>query len=468
MKHSICDVRVLSLSLLAAACSGGAALPGGEGEATAETSAAVTGACGLAQPAFCETFDAPHPVNTRSGQLDGVLWGTSRASGIANLGQGQYDAWGTTTLVDCDGSTPTVQPPGDVIICNGQLREAVNDLHDVTTLSMYPRQPFDFAGRTGIIAFDVSNDTLSSHTEWPELWMSDQPVPTPFAFEGGWLSEPRNGFGLRFSAEVAPHQGPILSSNCPDDGNARWSMGSAVVVRNYVPDDQDAGGTIKAQMVGCVTRATGPNQLNHIEVHVSQSQIDVYATDAGTTSPLKHIAVIPNANLSFTRGLVWIEDAHYNASKGNGQTEHTFAWDNVGFDGPVLPRDLGFDAPDALTVPTSGEVNVGWLAQPGTGKPFTIANVSGSANATAGLLVFDFHHYDAPTSLTYVVNGHSHTVAWPFADTRGYTWRSYAAPVPLSDVVSGTNNVNIYAADQPLVIANVDLILAGAGGTVSP
>jgi hypothetical protein len=29
--------------------------------------------------------------------------------------------------------------------------------------------------------------------------------------------------------------------------------------------------------------------MNHIELSVNQNQIDVYATNAGTTAPLKHI-----------------------------------------------------------------------------------------------------------------------------------------------------------------------------------
>ena len=82
---------------------------------------------------------------------------------------------------------------------------------------------------------------------------------------------------------------------------------------------------------------------------MSQNQIDVYATDAGTTAPLHHIAVIQNANLTLTRGLIWIEHVQYNAGKFNSQRTHTFAWDNVGFDGPVLNRDLTFDVLDALT-----------------------------------------------------------------------------------------------------------------------
>lgn len=64
----------------------------------------------------------------------------------------------------------TVYPPGDILICNGQLREASNDNitlqfenGTVTTLAMYPKQPFDFAGRTGTISFDVSNDSHGTH-----------------------------------------------------------------------------------------------------------------------------------------------------------------------------------------------------------------------------------------------------------------------------------------------------------------
>ena len=92
---------------------------------------------------------------------------------------------------------------------------------------------------------------------------------------------------------------------------------------------------------------------NHVELRISQNQIDVYATDAGVTpSPanLKRIAVVTDANLSLTRGLIWLEDVHYNADKG--RTECTIAkgahvcWDNVAFDGPFTYRDFSYDALD--------------------------------------------------------------------------------------------------------------------------
>ena len=54
--------------------------------------------------------------------------------------------------------------------------------------------------------------------------------------------------------------------------------------------------------------------INHIELKVIQNQIEVWATDAGSTV-LRKIATVTNANLSFTRGLIWLQDVHYNADK---------------------------------------------------------------------------------------------------------------------------------------------------------
>jgi hypothetical protein len=390
----------------------------------------------------------------------------SRAIGTGgtNFGQSEFNAWTSTQMQGCGGAT-NVQPDNDIIVCNGQVREAVNDNEDVIVLAMYAKQPFDFAGRTGIVAFDVSNDTQGTHTQWPEFWLTDQPVPAPFTHFGSWLAAPRNGLGLRFAAATTPGQGHNIASACPDDQFNRWSMDSVVVTRNYVFDDQAWTGSIRSQMLDCVISSSGPGDMNHVELHIAQNQIDVYATDAGTMAPLKHIAVVPNANLTFTRGLIWLEDVHYNASKGGGQPQHTFAWDNVGFDGPVLARDLAFDAADALTPVAGypGKMNLGWGTQPGSGPQVNIPNVFGMQNATAGLLTFNLFHYDAPNTITYVVNGHTHSVAWPFPDRAFLSWRTLAVPVPLTEVVGGTNTVSIFA-DQALAVSNVDLVLVGAAG----
>ena len=137
--------------------------------------------------AFCETFDQPFPSAQRSGQLNPMLWGVSRTTGSVSF-PSLLNKWALTKIQKCDGSVPTVAPPGDVIVCNGQLREASNDNWSgdgvVTVLAMYPKQPFDFAGRTGTVSFDVSNDTHGDMRAWPEFWLTELPVPAPFAFQG--------------------------------------------------------------------------------------------------------------------------------------------------------------------------------------------------------------------------------------------------------------------------------------------
>jgi hypothetical protein len=78
-------------------------------------------------------------------------------------------------------------------------------------------------------------------------------------------------------------------------------------------------------------------------------------------------------------------------------------------------------------------------------------------------------------TLTYTVNGHTLTFPWPYAnDTAGatgptYVSQSVALPVPLADVVAGTNTVRLSTSDNSGVdTANFDLILQGAGGVVLP
>jgi hypothetical protein len=415
-----------------------------------------SGPCALTQPAFCDTFDRPAGTGNRSGQLNGAVWGASRTTGITNFGQRTYDFWSPTSLVGCSGTT-AVRADNDIVVCNGQVRESLNDGEDVATLAMYPKQPFDFAGRTGIVAFDVSDDSQGNHAAWPEFWLSDQPVPAPFAHEASYLSVPQNGFGIRFAG--------YSEGSCPQGSLAYVGVDSAIIVRNHTISDSFQNGGVDLHGLDCVKASSGPNGgLNHFEIHVSQSQIDVYGTDAGTTSPLKHLSSITSANLSFTRGLAWMEDAHYNGNKFNSQGTHTFAWDNFGFDGPVLARDLSFDVPDRAPV-GSGPSNLGWDAQPGAPAVLQVPGVTNLAQAAASLLLFNFYHYDAPITFTYAVNGHAHTAAWPYPDTNGFTWRTLALPIPLGDLVAGTNTVSL-SGTQEMAVTNVNIVLAGAGGVV--
>lgn len=433
------------------------------------TSIKATGNCGLTSPAFCDSFDSPSTVFNRSGQLDGNIWGVSRFTGNTNGFGSLFDAWSQTQTQLCDGSSPVVQPPNDIIICNGQVREATTDNGTVTVLAMYPKQPFDFAGRTGKVTFDISNDTQGSHDAWPEFWVSDKPVPAPFSHEDSWGAYPQHGFGIRFAA----FEGPC--------GAGKWTVDGAVVSRNYVPDGDTGAGLLAPNStlivntktndssLDCVTLGSF-NSLNHIEVRVSQAAIDVWATDAGQPT-LKHIANIPNANLSFTRGLVWIQDAHYNANKFAGDTRspHTFAWDNVGFDGPFTYRDASYDVLDALTNNGDGTFNLGWKVHSGqhlsvNTLPLDAGNI---AVAMSARLLMNILPYSAPQSFTYIVNGHQHSATWPYPDTNSFGPRTIAFDVPLADLISGPNHIEYWSPEGLQVVANVGIVLVNIGGAVS-
>lgn len=458
--------------------------------------AAQTNPCGmqLGGPAiFCDTFDTPNPgIPSRTGGLHPDVWGVSRTIGDVNPGQGLYNAAPATALAGCNG-TAIVLPPNDVIICNGQLREATNDnpmgafeAGGVTALAMYPKQPFDFAGRTGTVSFDVSNDTHGTHAAWPEFWMSDTPVPVPFNHSDSWQSLPQHGFGVRFGAQAWPGQFGL----CPNANNInqfRWTVDSAAVVRNWVLEDVDYQGGITGtpssppihlNILDCViASADGSGVMNHVEIRVSQNLIEVYATDAGvaaTPATLRKIASVTNANLSFTRGLIWLEDVHYNADKGGppSQKQHTFVWDNVAFDGPFTYRDFGFDALDANAPVNNYSPNlannlgkVAWADQPQNPTAWNVLNVPANPNPAAVRVLFNFFHYDRPTTLNITVNGHAHSVSWPYPDTRGSTWRTLAVLIPVTDLVAGTNVVTV-RADQHIVVSNVNIVLVNVPGGV--
>ena len=124
------------------------------------TPAPVAGNCGMqlgSAVSFCETFDNKNPgIPSRTGELDPNVWGVSRATG--NEFWSSVQGWAATTQLETCNGTTTSAPPNDIIICNGQLRQATNDNHGGRRryVAMYPKQPFDFAGRTGTVSFDVS------------------------------------------------------------------------------------------------------------------------------------------------------------------------------------------------------------------------------------------------------------------------------------------------------------------------
>jgi hypothetical protein len=401
--------------------------------------------------AFCDSFDAPAGTGNRSGDLNGLLWGTSRISENTNPGQGLLDAWSPTERLTC-GKNQLVQPETDIAVCDGTAVEATTDNGNFTVLAMYPTQPFDIAGRTGTVVFDVNADSEGPHAAWPAFVYSDQPVPAPYANHPAEATYARNSFGFALAANPIPY--------CPADTSG---VDQVFATSNYAFRELPF-----TKVDNCLTYKQGV--LNHFEVRLSQSRVEIWGTNAGSTR-LQELGYVADAGLTLTRGVIWIEDVHYFADKMNNQGTHTFAWDNVGFDGPTLPRDLHLDVLDSLGRNADGTLNLGWFApDPSTDKPLrlTIPGARDLAQASGALLTLNFFATDT-AAIRYRLNGRAwHTVAWPFPDAQTYQWRTLAVPIAPADLRAGTNVLDLEATKGGMAVANVDVILLGAQGVPAP
>ena len=429
------------LGLVGVACvpPQGPGAPGGQGPIT-------QGQCLLSKAdlpgsmAFCETFDAPkgNPA-TRSGDLDPTLWGVSRI-GEPNPG-GLLNTFYPAVMNGC--GNPTVLPPDTVKVCNGRMYDVINDHGNVVAQAMYPKQPFDIAGRTGTVAFDVSDDSEGTHAAWPEFWWTDQPVPTPLDNFPIHDTLARNAVGISLAASNGPTcQGKV-------------TVDQMTVIRNYVLEQ------IPFDAPSCVVMGSANGPLNHFEVRINQNRIEVWASDAGSTN-VRLIAVADNANVTMTRGVIWLEDGHYNAVKGGtgSQATHTFAWDNVAFDGPKPYRDLTFDVPESR-VPNNGGINLGWAVNGSTSPTLQVQGVTWQQVPTKALITFTFWGEDTVVPNISVNGFPAHATPWPFPDSKTFTWRTLAVEVPFSEIHAGTNILTFSTNDQG-IIANVNIALIAA------
>lgn len=411
------------------------------------TTAPGAPACGLASAAFCDTFDAPAGTGTQTGDLNPVVWGVSRIGDM-------YQENGVTPSHNACANGAVTPPPLDARICNGQYVESNNDGGAVTLIAAYPKQPFDFTGRTGKVVFDVSNDTSGTHGAWPDFTITDEPVPGVMEC----ITECNLGEN---SVGTAKNEVGFDMAHASEQGNT-WSVERIWVSKNGVLSD------VPVTRYGDVTKGSRA-AMNHVEVRVSTTRIDIYATNAGS-STLVHLAGADLA-LGFSKGLIWINDAHYNARKAiepnaTGKLfDHSFAWDNVGFDGPKTYRDLGYDVPLAKVVTNDQNQNgdgvliaEGYTS--GTSRTFSVTGVSWvQPYATAKVVLNAYAAADNPT-LTISLNGHTeHAQTVSIAE---YHPQARALAFPSSDVVAGTNTIKITSNAGNMVVANVTLILVAA------
>lgn len=421
--------------------------------------------CGLSAPAFCDTFTGGNrsdgPAN---GKFLGKRWGVSRL-GETNNFSGMYNgesptympctglakpAWPYNSQQNPNPKPGTVLAPYDAQICNDQYVDSYNDGGGVGGIMAYPKQPFNFAGRTGTLVFDLSADSDGTHGTWPEVVITDEPSPA---------------MRREISLQPAPHAKNQIGFSLDGCGGNMTGVG---VVFGAVDDE-----TFEQQgsRPNCITKGSSTN-MNHFEVRISKTKIEVFGTDAGQTT-LKLLAT-ENLNLGFEQGLVWMNHVNYNARKAvepcecGTQYDHSFFWDNVGFDGPKTYFDIGYDIPYSFNdqgPSAAGEGEQAWVmgyAVNTTPISFTIPNVAWSQLPTKVKIVFSGLTYNENTAISVRLNNG----AWYSMNRflQSYNNESRAIDVPTTDLLAG-NNVLQIKANSYSSVSNVSMILV-AGDAV--
>jgi hypothetical protein len=194
-------------------------------------------------------------------------------------------------------------------------------------------------------------------------------------------------------------------------------------------------------------------------------------------------------------------DVHYNADKFGNQRNNSFSWSDVGFDGPVEPRDLTFDVPDNDVYESDVGGNAGLpglllsynVPVGGTSGSLTTESIPGSALTSEAdgkdeaYLLFAFHDSTGPEPypLDFYVNQDTSQCTsdnpWPYpsgfpgenvATTNGTNVNSgltIEEPINFACLRSGPNTVTfVNAGNTDYQVHGIDILLPGAGGVVSP
>jgi hypothetical protein len=352
-------------------------------------------------------------------------------------------------------------------------------------------QPFDFANRTGKIVFDVDAVSVSGLASFIGIDLTQDPIPAPT-------------FQERFNFETGPIPNSALmlkwSDNCNTNGTA-INLGNVMVYNNYVASIIVPSYAVSG--AGCA--ATKQGFVNHFEIDLSQSHIDIYGSDYspdGQTFPNFRILYSADLSLPFTRGYVHVAARNHATIKYGYGPDWVYHWDNIGFDGPVISSWRAYEIPDNSTTGTYSMynnapiMNLGYQLLDGTTGPaagiydptnpvgplrFQGVNVIGAAGALLSLNA-------SFNSISHVANS-TWGVAFQF---NGGPWHNslltatqvqilnanvgangnvgLLMDVPVADLVNGTNTLAMVPVNAPMdykpTIANIDLILAL--GTAAP
>jgi hypothetical protein len=431
------------------------------------------GKCGLDAPAFCETFDAPHPGG-KGGDIDETRWAFSRYGHPGGESMFRFYPRSTPTnlvipdlvfpATFCGQPFSNLLPPNDVKVCAGvgvdgtvsnQLNEVMNDDGDFSYTSMRILQPFDFTNRTGRLVMDVDakiNPMNVGHGWWMEVWITEDPAPMPYHGAPTVVAYPRAGIGFAFQ----------FGGNCPNSlTNWNSMLEGVTVTQNYeILHSNKPVDFIEGPKGPCFKVADA--KLNHMEFRINKDTVELWVSDYQNPASFRLTATVKGLDLPFTKGYVHLQHAAYNATKDWPVTDaQTFRWDNIGFDGPTYPLQRLYQAPDNTT--RDGEVlQTSYVLSDGSTKKVTIpgVNITGALKAS-----LNFNSIAAADQvIEYRVNSkvwQNYVVRAPReAIHRESGVRAHSVDLNLMDLVNGANDVEFRLKSAPIweeMVGNIEI-----------
>jgi hypothetical protein len=432
--------------------------------------------------AFCDQFDAPAEKQGRAGELDTEHWSGSRAApqlaSRDNLSVGILPG----TLPPCRADLPAkVSPPQDALICDPTTPIPSNHLLVVASAQNYGqnsyriRQPFDFEGRTGKIVFDAEGYLVNSLLGWISIEVTADPISVPgFAIVGVPNDEgtqiPKNAVEIQFQDNCAGFKNPPV-----------FGLRLVAVYDNYVANFINPADH--------VCPAGKQTHLNHFEVAISASKVEVYASDASDGDGMfaePQLLISADVKVPFTRGYVSItthNHATLKYSDGNTLDAWVARWDNVGFDGPKLTNTREYEVADALRLAPDPRAenqdvtNIGYRiadAAMGPAQALHFKDVDPTGMKTAQLSLSAWY-LDQDMNKSYVLQYSLNGGAWhdrPLDDGEaailtGVSSQGQLAQVmdvPVGELTSGDNTLELVTKNAPQnyppVVSNIDLILS--------
>ncbi len=450
--------------------------------------------CGLAQTAFCETFESgPAALQDRGrgGELSRSRFSASRYAPSLSTGDG-ITFWAWEAELGMMAGEPAscrsdvvgfLLPSRDTLICDPTANIASRYLLTAVGSQNYGsnayriRQPFDFAGRTGTITFDADLAT-NFLLGYLSVAITADPSATPAWDINGRGPNPRDGVMV------------VLVSNDAQ-----------------VHDVRDYAATIIPGEASGMSSQRG--HLTRVQLRLSQQQLEVLTSEPsndGINFPnlVSRRTVNFSTPLDFSRGYVSLLGQNHATWKyaitfgglPRPMRSWNVYWDNIGFDGPALTSTREYEIPDA-GIPSSKTVideypagvfhttvhqghSLGYVIPNGAATmsaPLTFTGVQ-LAGATRARLVFNGYYqgYDidgirlGTGRLRYQLNNNPiHVRAFTpgevaMLDTPGQTGGyNHSIDVPISELVEGNNAVRFstlnISSGYPNAVTNLDLLI---------